>query len=785
MKKSYIILLLFLMMPFMVHAEELKGNTTGGILRLRQQPSTTAEFAHAANGSIVWLDGAVTIYDSNVDSIDPANDGCASKKWMKIKGADTEDGKLYEGYGCADFIVVTTNEYSGSTTDNTVIDDTVVQYGSLKNDYVYVTDETTVANRRSGKVSERVAILAETDDKNTKGCGKLYKILYNNLISYACKSSFANVVEAKVLNTDEITYNYEEELAKFPDSYKSYLNELHKKHPNWRFYAINTNLDFNDTVNKEKNSCYIQSNSDQMRQTFYDSMEEVNYNWRKNEFIVHEVGGWVTTSREAAAYFIDPRNYLDDKLIFVFEDGRAYTYQKDESINMMMQYAHQYSSAPLTYEANGKTYTYAETFKEAAQFSKVSPLNLIARVRVETLFRSSSVSGTFEFFYDGANRSGYYNYYNIGAFGSSPITNGLIYAYNAGWNNRYKALIEGSSFLATKFIYTGQENQYFQKFNVNPNSLFAAYDHQYQSNIEAPKTEANFVYWGYEDTNNINQPIVFHIPVYNNMPEKAVERPHDGNPNNWLKEIKVEGKVVSNMPNGTFDGGIYYAYDNNWDNELDAVYSESVIRLTVPYEKETVKIEVTKYVDCNTVEGIGNQKLKVGENIIDVKSIAQNGNYKIYRLVITRQENTSTAYTIAEILGKLSTKYNEDTMYGLDIGTTHKTLLDAIKKIDSSVEVTIKPNANNKHASFATGDEITIKSGNDTKTFKYILYGDLNGDGLINALDRIHMRNIILEESNLAGVYLKAGDTNRDGKINALDVILIRNCILGDTLKQG
>ena len=47
------------------------------------------------------------------------------------------------------------------------------------------------------------------------------------------------------------------------------------------------------------------------------------------------------------------------------------------------------------------------------------------------------------------------------------------------------------------------------------------------------------------------------------------------------------------------------------------------------------------------------------------------------------------------------------------------------------------------------------------------------------------MRNIILEESNLAGVYLKAGDTNRDGKINALDVILIRNCILGDTLKQG
>lgn len=787
MKKSYILLFLFLMMPFMVHAEELKGNTTGGILRLRQQPSTTAEFAHAANGSIVWLDGAVTIYDSNVDSIDPANDGCTSKKWMKIKGADTEDGKLYEGYGCSDFIIITTNEYAGSTTDNAVIEDTVIKYGSLRNDYVYVSDSS-ASNRRSGKTSERVSILAEVDDKNTSGCGKLYKILYNNLVSYACKSSFINIVNAEVIDASKISYNYDEEIAKFPESYQTILRQLHAIHPNWRFYAINTGLDFNHTVNVEKNSSLIQMSGTQAKESFYDTTEAVNYDWKTNTYKPHEGSSWVTPSKEAVAYYVDPRTYLTtdpeyEKAIFVFEDGRAYTYQKSESADMMMQYANQYSSAPLTFEALGKTYTYADTFKQAAQFSKVSPLTLIARVRVETLFRSSSVSGTFEFFYDGANRSGYYNYYNIGAYGSAPITNGLIYAYNAGWNNRYKALIEGSTFLATKYIYTGQESQYFQKLNVNPNSLFNAYDHQYQSNIEAPLTESNFVYWGYKDTGNIDQPIVFHIPVYDNMPA-APTRPHDGNPNNWLTSIKVDNTEVTNSTNG-FDGNVYYSYDNNWDNKDDAVYKNNVIRLTVPYEKESVNIDAIRAVNTSTVTGAGKQTLKVGENTLTIKVTAQNGTYKQYRLIITRQESDKVAPAIDEVMGKLSVKYNTDYISGLTIGTTHKTLVDAIKKIDSRVEVTIKKNINNKNESFATGDEITIKSGDDTKTFKYIVYGDLNGDGVIDLSDLVHVRNIILETSNLTSANKLAGDINKDNKVDLSDLVYVRNDILGTPINQG
>ena len=35
-----------------------------------------------------------------------------------------------------------------------------------------------------------------------------------------------------------------EGIENFPDSYKPYLYELQKKHPNWNFKAVRTNIDF-------------------------------------------------------------------------------------------------------------------------------------------------------------------------------------------------------------------------------------------------------------------------------------------------------------------------------------------------------------------------------------------------------------------------------------------------------------------------------------------------------------------------------------------------------------
>jgi hypothetical protein len=42
-----------------------------------------------------------------------------------------------------------------------------------------------------------------------------------------------------------------EGIENFPDSYKPYLLEIQKKHPNWTFTALYTELDWNNVINNE------------------------------------------------------------------------------------------------------------------------------------------------------------------------------------------------------------------------------------------------------------------------------------------------------------------------------------------------------------------------------------------------------------------------------------------------------------------------------------------------------------------------------------------------------
>lgn len=774
--KKYLLFILILFMPFMVNAEEQAGIANN--LNLRVGPSTSRDYALCDNGTHVVVNGNVTLlgeYDSETE-----DDRCPSKKWYKIKGYDVGDGKLYEGYGCSTYVTISANITGrDDSTDLGVIGETVTAYGTLNSGYVYVSPNTN-SSLRSGRITERVPIIETVSNQDTSNsCKDLYKILYNNLISYACKDNFTRVDSAEVLDTSKIVYNYEEELAKFPESYRSYLNDLHKQHPNWRFYAINTNLDFNDVVAKEKNSSYVDSADRSM--SYFDTLEPVNYDWSTNTWHFHEANRWGTASKETTAYLIDPRTYFTEKLIFVFEDSRAYTHQTDDVVRQIAIFG----GINGNIEYDGKTISYIKAFQDAATFSKVSPMTLIARAWIETgKFKSASVNGTYAFNYNGTMKSGYYNYYNIGAFGANPVANGLVYAYNAGWNNRYKSIVEGASFIANKYIYTGQETQYFQKFNVNPNAYFSTYSHQYQTNIDAPRVEGVYVYWAYKDSGNIDKPVVFHIPVYNNLPTNPSPQPVNGNPNNWLKAIYVDGNLVKNA-NDKFDGNTYYSYDNTWDGIADETYSNNVIRMTVPWDKNSINIKADTVVSTTLVSNSGDIKLNEKENIIDIVATAENKTTKTYRLIITKQDKPKEeiiAPSIDDILSKVSIKYNSKYMSGLKMGTNYNTLIDAIKKDNVSIKVT--KNNNNSTGYFATGDVIEITSGDDNKSFTYVLYGDLNGDGNINLTDLVHVRNIILEQSNLTNANKEAGDINHDGNINLTDLIFVRNHILGTPISQ-
>ena len=79
-----------------------------------------------------------------------------------------------------------------------------------------------------------------------------------------------------------------EGIESFPDSYKPYLQELQKNHPNWRFVSLYTNLDWNYVINNENvfgKNLVPKSYSDRWKNT------------TPGQYNVEVDSGWVDASR--------------------------------------------------------------------------------------------------------------------------------------------------------------------------------------------------------------------------------------------------------------------------------------------------------------------------------------------------------------------------------------------------------------------------------------------------------------------------------------------------------
>ena len=213
-------------------------------------------------------------------------------------------------------------------------------------------------------------------------------------------------------------------IENFPESYQPYLLELQKKHPNWHFTALYTNLDWKyviDNENKFGKNLVPKSYSDSWKNT------------KPGEYNVEVDAGWVDCSRQAVEYTMDPRNFLNEVRIFQFEglsfdektnhiDGIEKILYGTEFYNRIVEYVNSEGSTITTQSK------YSDLILEAGKTSKVSSFHLASRIKQEVgpFLSHSSISGTV------AGFEGLYNFYNIGATSSSEpmgaIKNGLQYA---------------------------------------------------------------------------------------------------------------------------------------------------------------------------------------------------------------------------------------------------------------------------------------------------------------------------------------------------------------------
>ena len=291
------------------------------------------------------------------------------------------------------------------------------------------------------------------------------------------------------------------DVEQFPESYQASLIKLKQAHPNWFFVKQDTGLNWQTVVDNEN---YKDRNL--ISSSMGDAYKNGEYG-----------SGWWYASKAAVEYFLDPRNFLDESRIFQFEQlTYNSSYHTKSAVDTIL--ASTFMKGEIPAEGN----TYSSAFFEIGVSLRVSPFHLACRVYQEQGKGTSDlISGTYNGY------EGYYNYFNVGATGRTTeaiVKSGLAKAVEKGWDSRYKSLKGGAALVSNDYILQGQDTLYLQKFDVD-GSYKGLYWHQYMQNIMAPYTESVMVKRAYTETGSLDNPFVFKIPVYNNMPKEACPKP--------------------------------------------------------------------------------------------------------------------------------------------------------------------------------------------------------------------------------------------------------------------
>ncbi len=541
-------------------------------------------------------------------------------------------------------------------------------------------------------------------------------------------------VRSDLVSTQTVAYttdaNFEAYLAQqgFPESYKAGLRSLHAQHPTWIFNAVQTGLDWNTAVAYELQgtSSLVETGS----KSSWKSTDAGKFDWTTSTWPGFDGATWVGASQEIVAYFMDPRNFLDDSYVFQFAahdynpeiqtidglrsmlkgtflegqvaidassplyaaaaaaqglsastnamsgqtvtDASIGTATQTGSGESLLGYegpgatgaanisdAAQASAAATTvtagnvlegtdsmsttvmpgsggpgtgsasmYTTNSTnmmtgavTVSYADIIMEAAEQSKVSPYVLAAMIIQEqgTKGSSGSISGA----------TGYYNFFNVGAYaanGMTAVERGLWYAaqsgsYNRPWNTPEKAIVGGALFYAQNYLVAGQNTLYLKRFNVQGSNMFK---HQYMTNTAGAAEEGKSLGKAYNDTMRAGV-LVFNIPVYNGMPETACPMPtKDGNPNNKLQYLAVDGFTLT--PSFNLDTTSY--------------------TLVVDPSVQMVNVSAVAYHSAAQISGVGQILLDTPTKTVTITVTAQNGDQRNYQITISQAAGGQLAGTM-------------------------------------------------------------------------------------------------------------------------------------------
>lgn len=489
--------------------------------------------------------------------------------------------------------------------------------GSCTADVLNVRSGAGTGYSKTGTVSygDSLTILSETTDSSG---AKWYRISCGNVTGYV-SAAYVQLTSSGSQGSSDADFESYMTKQGFPESYKPYLRTLHEQHPKWIFTAQKLGVDWNTALKEE---CVVGRNLvHSSALASWKSMEKGAYDFNSDYWYGLD-GSWVAASKEIIMYYMDPRNFLNDTYIFMFEN-QSYdpSYQTESGVKTIL--ADTFMSGSYTCPDTKKKYTYSQTFMDAAKKSGVSPYHLASRCRNE-----QGVNGAPQSLGTVKDYENYFNFFDIQAYATSTMTAaemGCKYAkttnptYLLPWTNQYKSIVGGSIFLGTGYITKGQDTLYLQKFDMvdGGNGL---YYHQYMTCVFGQANEAISLKNAYSQ-DILNSAMEFKIPVYNNMPDKLCPKPtSSGDNNNYLKSLSVSGTSISPK----FD-------------KFTASYTAKVNA-----EVSSVTINANPLGKNAKVSGKGKVSLKTGENTVKVTCTAASGVKRTYTIKITRKAASQT-----------------------------------------------------------------------------------------------------------------------------------------------
>ncbi len=646
----------------------------------------------------------------------------------------------------------------------------------------------------SAKYNSTVIILE--DGGSGTGCSKnWFKISSNDnsVTGYVCSLYIEDIVTNEVVETpigetgetmaNMTTEEFEQYLTDqgFPESYKVKLRQLHALHPTWIFKGIKSNYSWEAALNEQDESgTSLMNVNPTYAQNGYEgylSTAPEDYNHDTDTFIRHDGTYWFQANRQTIAYYLDPRNFLDEKQVFMFEELFYYpSYQTLDVVRYTL------SSEFLR--------QYAAYFVEGAEVAKVSPVYLAALSKQEVGTSNTNIvtngqAGVIE----GVDYTGYYNFFNIGAASSpNPKLASLKRAKQKNWNTQRKAIVEGSEFVSYNYVNCGQYTSYFQKFNLAPTATKPMW-HQYTTNITGLVSPAKSTYNAYKNFGLIEKDFTFAIPIYANMPD-VTTLPNLGNPNNWLKTLKVNGSLVTNFDNDKLNYTVNIAY------------------------AETVRIDAESINSKATIEGIGNIPLTGKTTVVKVIVTAQNNAKRTYTLTIVRGDNpngetntnpptptnpddpapatpdvpTPTTTSFDDVIKSSGYGLKNNYLTKITLGSSVNTVITNLTKKYKTITVNIKDKDGNPKTdgTVTTGDKVILSENGNTKIVNIVIYGDIDGNGSISVVDLLLVQKHILGYTKQTSSYLEACDVNKDSKITVVDLLMIQKHILNiNNISQG